>query len=152
MPKIPHFSSGSVFDKFAYKDTINYEFYLKQGRPSYAYCVFILEQYRYHKKLTKKRQVNYTLFCYCCCLFDYLCYRKKQACNIAHGLALCNFCEPRIVAACISFIEMIGLSSEKARLHVTVANLILHTEECALHKEEVGKYHYVDTVLCAVQE
>jgi hypothetical protein len=47
------------------------------------------------------------------------------------------------VAACISFIEMLGVKSEKARLHVTAGFLILKNITNATTKDAIGKYFYL---------
>ncbi|CAB3377933.1 Hypothetical predicted protein [Cloeon dipterum] len=117
--KMPSFSKGSPYEKYANNQFINYEYYLKQGRPSFAYCSFIVEEFRQFKKLSKAR--------------------IKQACNVAHGIALGQFCCQSIAAACISFIEMLGLSSEKARLHVTTGAMILKNMPAAHSKESIGE-------------
>jgi len=58
------------------------------------------------------------------------------------------------VAACISFIEMLGVKSEKARLHVTAGFLILKNITNATTKDAIGKnlYHlkFCSIILAAI--
>lgn len=56
---MPAFSKGSPYEKYAFNQVINYEYYLKQGRPSYAYCSFIVDEFKQFQKLSKKRYVVY---------------------------------------------------------------------------------------------
>ncbi|XP_059487739.1 spatacsin [Neocloeon triangulifer] len=117
--KMPNFSKGSLYEKYANNQFINYEYYLKQGRPSYAYCSFIVDELKLFKKLSKKR--------------------IKQACNVAHGIALSRFSNQSIVAACVSFIEMLGLKSEKSRLHISTGLLILKNIPSPATKDSISE-------------
>jgi hypothetical protein len=52
--EFPHFSSEKLSAKFGHNVTLNYLYYLKQGRPSFAVNMFIVDQLRLHKKISRK--------------------------------------------------------------------------------------------------
>ena len=52
--EFPHFSSEKVSAKFGHNITLSYLYYLKQGRPSFAVNMFIIDQLRLHKKISRK--------------------------------------------------------------------------------------------------
>ncbi|KDR22519.1 hypothetical protein L798_02233, partial [Zootermopsis nevadensis] len=137
----PHFSSEKLSAKYGHNVTLSYMYYLKQGRPSIAVNVFIVDQLRLHRKISRKM--------------------KKQACNFAHGLALKRFANQSITCACISFIEMLGVDSGNVRIHVAAANKILNylnssvshsTGKEQLHEEQVELTSYEDSndVFCTL--
>ncbi|XP_069672308.1 spatacsin [Periplaneta americana] len=125
--EFPHFTSEKLCAKYGHNVTLSYMYYLKQGRPSFAVNMFIIDQLRSHRRISKKM--------------------KKQACNFAHGLALRNFTNRSITCACVSFIEMLGADSDSVKIHVAAANKILSyfnlsengdSEKEQLHRDKVG--------------
>lgn len=42
--EMPHFSDPRLVKHFAYKESLGFAYFLKQGRPSFAFCAFIYEQ------------------------------------------------------------------------------------------------------------
>jgi hypothetical protein len=52
--EFPHFSSEKVSAKFGHNITLSYLYYLKRGRPSFAVNMFIIDQLRLHKKISRK--------------------------------------------------------------------------------------------------
>ncbi|XP_049816483.1 spatacsin [Schistocerca nitens] len=102
---LPHFSMPKLVSKYGYKCKLDYLYYLKQGRPSFAANTFLVEQFKCHKRLSKTMM--------------------RQASGYAHGVALQNFRDTCITSACVSFVEMLGANSEVMRVHITAANKIL---------------------------
>ena len=41
---MPHFSQKDLVSRFAHEETLNFTYYLRQGRPSFAFCALVLEQ------------------------------------------------------------------------------------------------------------
>ncbi|XP_076280997.1 spatacsin [Lasioglossum baleicum] len=101
---MPRFSNETLVKKYGHTDSLTYEYYLKEARPSMA----ILSLKQCQRKRVKS-------------VFS---RRKCKASLYAHILALRNLEKPEIVCSCISFIEMLSLNSENLRLHVTAANYI----------------------------
>ena len=59
MKELPHFSSSALVEEYAYSESLKYWYYLKQGRPTFAYCAFLVEQWKQGAKiLTSKRLVK----------------------------------------------------------------------------------------------
>lgn len=52
------------------------------------------------------------------------CFRIQQAGNEAYLLGLSFFNTPSVAAACVCFLELLGLSSLKLRVDIKVANMI----------------------------
>lgn len=52
------------------------------------------------------------------------CFRIQQAGNEAYLLGLSFFNTPSVAAACVCFLELLGLSSLKMRVDIKVANMI----------------------------
>lgn len=52
--EFPHFSSEKLSAKYGHNVTLSYMYYLKQGRPSIAVNVFIVDQLRLHRKISRK--------------------------------------------------------------------------------------------------
>ncbi|KOC59819.1 Spatacsin [Habropoda laboriosa] len=104
---MPHFSNEALAKKYGYTETLTYEYYLKEARPTMAL-------------LTLKRSQGKVIR-------NTFSRRKHKAALYAHILALQNLDKPEVLCTCISFIEMLGIDSENLRLHITVANYI-HNE------------------------
>ena len=52
--EMPHFSQKVLVDKFAHKETLTYVYFLKHGRPSFAYITY-LSKYQHRKFIPKAR-------------------------------------------------------------------------------------------------
>lgn len=52
--EFPHFNHQVLGLKFGFKQNLNYIYYLKQGRPSFACNVFVVESLRSQRRLTTK--------------------------------------------------------------------------------------------------
>nr|CAD7425554.1 unnamed protein product [Timema monikensis] len=117
----PHFCQNQLVKKYGYKDSLSFLHYLNQGRPCFAASTYINEQLKTCGKLSS--------------------IIRRQASDLAHGLALQNYSDPSVTAACLCFMEILGISSEIARIHIHAANIILHylnTTGSNQHKNQIG--------------
>ncbi|XP_067411554.1 spatacsin [Emydura macquarii macquarii] len=100
---LPHFSLPDLVNKYAIMERLDFSYYLHHGRPSFAFGTFLVQQ------LVKSKSPKQLI---------------QQAGNEAYALALSFFYVPSIGAACICFLELLGLDSLKLRVDIKVANLI----------------------------
>ncbi|XP_074863263.1 spatacsin [Carettochelys insculpta] len=100
---LPHFSSPDLVNKYAIMERLDFSYYLHHGRPSFAFGTFLVQQ------LVKSKSPKQLI---------------QQAGNEAYALALSFFYVPSIGAACICFLELLGLDSLKLRVDIKVANII----------------------------
>ncbi|XP_060116339.1 spatacsin [Heteronotia binoei] len=101
---LPHFSCPKLINKYAVIERLDFCYYLRHERPSFAFGVFLVQQLI--KSKTPKQLV-------------------LQAGHEAYALALSLFHVPSMAAACVCFLELLGLDSLKLRVDVRVANVIL---------------------------
>ncbi|XP_029430632.1 spatacsin-like isoform X2 [Rhinatrema bivittatum] len=101
---LPHFSSRDLVNKYAVLERMDFSYYLRHGRPSFAFATFLVQQ------LAKSKSPKQLI---------------QQAGDEAYALGLASFDVPSIGAACLGFLECLGLDSLKLRVDVKVANLIL---------------------------
>ncbi|XP_054858575.1 spatacsin [Eublepharis macularius] len=101
---LPHFSCPSLINKYAVIERLDFCYYLQHERPSFAFGTFLVQQLA--KSKTPKQLI-------------------QQAGNEAYALALSLFHVPSVVAACVCFLELLGLDSLKLRVDIKVANVIL---------------------------
>ncbi|XP_045380253.2 spatacsin isoform X3 [Camelus bactrianus] len=102
--QLPHFSSPDLVNKYAIAERLNFAYYLHHGRPSFAFGTFLVQE------LTKSKNPKQLI---------------QQVGNEAYVLGLSSFHIPSIGAACICFLELLGLDSLKLRVDMKVANIIL---------------------------
>ncbi|NWJ10608.1 SPTCS protein, partial [Crypturellus undulatus] len=101
----PHFSSPELVNKYAIMERLDYLYYLHHGRPSFAFGTFLVQQ------LVKSKSPKQLI---------------QQAGEEAYVLALSFFHRPSIGAACVCFLELLGLDSLKLRVDLKVANIIFN--------------------------
>ncbi|XP_014440586.1 spatacsin isoform X2 [Tupaia chinensis] len=101
---LPHFSSPDLVNKYAVVERLNFAYYLHHGRPSFAFGTFLVQELI--KSKTPKQLI-------------------QQVGNEAYVLGLSSFHVPSIGAACVCFLELLGLDSLKLRVDMKVANIIL---------------------------
>ncbi|XP_061451638.1 spatacsin isoform X2 [Rhineura floridana] len=101
---LPHFSSSSLVHRYAVVERLDFSYYLRHERPSFAFGTFLVQQ------LTKSKTPKQLI---------------QQAGDDAYALALSSFYVPSVAAACVSFLELLGLDSLKLRVDVKAANVIL---------------------------
>ncbi|NXO59894.1 SPTCS protein, partial [Aramus guarauna] len=99
----PHFSSPDLVNKYAIMERLDFLYYLHHGRPSFAFGTFLVQQ------LVKSKSPKQLI---------------QQAGNEAYVLALSFFSIPSVGAACVCFLELLGLDSLKLRVDIKVANII----------------------------
>nr|XP_056721708.1 spatacsin [Euleptes europaea] len=101
---LPHFSCLRLINKYAVIERLDFCYYLRHERPSFAFGAFLVQQLA--KSKTPKQLVQW-------------------AGHKAYGLALSLFHVPSVAAACVCFLELLGLDSLKLRVDVKAANVIL---------------------------
>ncbi|KAF3830479.1 hypothetical protein GH733_004298 [Mirounga leonina] len=101
---LPHFSSPDLVNKYAIVERLNFAYYLQHGRPSFAFGTFLVQE------LTKSKTPKQLI---------------QQVGNEAYVLGLSSFYIPSVGAACVCFLELLGLDSLKLRVDMKVANIIL---------------------------
>ncbi|NXG20208.1 SPTCS protein, partial [Grallaria varia] len=101
--EFPHFSCPELVNKHAVVERLDFLYYLHHGRPSFAFGTFLVQQLV--KSKTPKQLI-------------------QQAGKEAHVLALSSFSAPSVGAACVCFLELLGLDSLKLRVDLKVANMI----------------------------
>ncbi|XP_071070276.1 spatacsin isoform X3 [Dasypus novemcinctus] len=102
---LPHFSSPDLVNKYAVVERLNFAYYLHHGRPSFAFGTFLVQELA--KSKTPKQLI-------------------EQVGNEAYALGLSSFHVPSIGAACVCFLELLGLDSLMLRVDMKVANIILN--------------------------
>ncbi|NXA17321.1 SPTCS protein, partial [Ibidorhyncha struthersii] len=100
---LPHFSSPELVNKYAVMERLDFLYYLHHGRPSFAFGTFLVQQ------LVKSKSPKQLI---------------QQAGKEAYILALSFFSIPSVGAACVCFLELLGLDSLKLRVGIKVANMI----------------------------
>ncbi|NXP17064.1 SPTCS protein, partial [Scytalopus superciliaris] len=103
--EFPHFSCPELVNKHAVVERLDFLYYLHHGRPSFAFGTFLVQQLV--KSKTPKQLI-------------------QQAGKEAHVLALTSFSAPSVGAACVCFLELLGLDSLKLRVDLKVANMIFN--------------------------
>ncbi|XP_051484841.1 spatacsin [Apus apus] len=99
----PHFSSPDLVNKYAVTERLDFLYYLHHGRPSFAFGTFLVQQ------LLKSKSPKQLI---------------QQAGREAYVLALSSFAARAVGAACVCFLELLGLDSLKLRVDIKVANII----------------------------
>ncbi|XP_035191411.1 spatacsin isoform X1 [Oxyura jamaicensis] len=99
----PHFSSPELVNKYAIMERLDFLYYLQHGRPAFAFGTFLVQQ------LVKSKSPKQLI---------------QQAGNEAYILGLSFFNIPSVGAACVCFLELLGLNSLKLRVDIKVANMI----------------------------
>ncbi|KAM5235417.1 spatacsin [Ctenodactylus gundi] len=101
---LPHFSSPELVHKYAAVEHLNFAYYLYHGRPSFAFGTLLVQE------LTKSKTPKQLI---------------QQVGKEAYALGLSCFYIPSIGAACVCFLELLGLDSLRLRVDMKVANIIL---------------------------
>ncbi|XP_072134103.1 spatacsin [Mobula birostris] len=101
---LPHFSCPDLVNKYAITERLDFSYYLRHGRPSYAFATFLVQQ------LVKSSSPKQLI---------------QRVSMEAHTLGLAYFTVPAVAAACTAFLELLGAGSFKLRIDLKVANVIL---------------------------
>ncbi|XP_053811238.1 spatacsin isoform X1 [Vidua chalybeata] len=101
--ELPHFSSPQLVSRHAVLESLDFLFYLRHGRPAFAFGTFLGQQ------LARSRAPRQLI---------------QQAAREARDLALCSFHVPSVAAACVCFLELLGQDSLGLRVGLRAASLI----------------------------
>ncbi|XP_055480029.1 spatacsin [Psammomys obesus] len=101
--QLPHFSSPDLVSKYAVVERLNYAYYLHHGRPSFAFGTFLVQELL--KSKTPKQLI-------------------QQAGKEAYALGLSSLHSPSVGAACVCFLELLGIGSLKLRVGMKMANVV----------------------------
>ncbi|XP_007933423.1 spatacsin [Orycteropus afer afer] len=115
---LPHFARPDLVNKYAVVERLSFAYYLHHGRPSCAFGTFLVQE------LTKSKTPKQLI---------------QQVGNEAYVLGLTSFYIPSIGAACVCFLELLGLDSLKLRVDMKVANIIL-SYKCG---SEDAQYNFI---------
>ncbi|KAL7401647.1 hypothetical protein ABVT39_002603 [Epinephelus coioides] len=102
--ELPHFSSPHLVNRFALVENLDFLYYLRHGRPSFAYATFLVQQ------LSRCTDVQLLL---------------QQAWQQVYRLALKWFNVPSVTSATVCFSELLGICSLKLRVDIRVMNTVL---------------------------
>ncbi|CAL8360699.1 unnamed protein product [Lota lota] len=104
-PELPHFSSPHLVSRCALVEKLDFLYFLRHSRPSYAYATFLLQD------LAGSAHIKPLV---------------EQALQQASSLALLSFSQPSVAAACLGFLQLLGAPSLGLRVDLRVLGL-LHT-------------------------
>ncbi|XP_035250869.1 spatacsin isoform X1 [Anguilla anguilla] len=102
--ELPHFSSPHLVSKYALVESLDFLYYLRHGRPSFAFGTFLVQQLATSNSLASQ---------------------LRQAAEQAYSLGLLHFSTPSVAVACVCFCELLGASSLKLRVDLNALALIL---------------------------
>ncbi|KAG1653282.1 Spatacsin [Nymphon striatum] len=105
-PSFPYFSHPTLVEKYGYSEELTFDYYLKKGRPSFAFCKFLSQNLNLTGSVTKRR--------------------IESACDLAHRLALEHHTSKLICSSCVAFMEMLGHDSLVLRVTLQAAETILN--------------------------
>ncbi|XP_054498298.2 spatacsin isoform X1 [Agelaius phoeniceus] len=101
--QLPHFSSPGLVSRHAVLERLDFLFYLRHGRPAFAFGTFLGQQ------LARSKAPRQLI---------------QQAAREAQLLALSSFGVPSVAAACVCFLELLGQDSLGLRVALRAASLI----------------------------
>ncbi|XP_034031424.1 LOW QUALITY PROTEIN: spatacsin [Thalassophryne amazonica] len=104
MSEVPDFSSPQLVKKFALVENLDYLYYLRHSRPSFAYATFLVQH------LSGSSDIKLLL---------------EQAWQQVYKLSLQCFNVTSVAAAAVCFCELLGIASFKMRVDIRVLNTIL---------------------------
>ncbi|KAM6973367.1 spatacsin [Aplochiton taeniatus] len=118
---LPHFSSPHLVHKYALVENLDFLYYLRHGRPSFAYGTFLVQQ------LAGSSDVKLQL---------------SHAAKQAHGLAMKHFSTASVAAACVCFYELLGLCSLKLRVDLKALRLVLRHWSLVSGESSAAQHEY----------
>uniref|UniRef100_A0A4W3JY75 SPG11 vesicle trafficking associated, spatacsin n=1 Tax=Callorhinchus milii TaxID=7868 RepID=A0A4W3JY75_CALMI len=101
---LPHFSCPDLVNKYAITERLDFPYYLHHGRPSFAFATFLVQQLA--KSSSPKQLI-------------------QQVSSEVYTLGLAHFAVAPVAAACVAFLELLGVTSLKLRVDLKVAATIL---------------------------
>ncbi|XP_076027828.1 spatacsin isoform X2 [Genypterus blacodes] len=111
--ELPHFSSPHLVNQFALVENLDFLYYLRHGRPSFAFATFLVQH------LSSCGDVRLLL---------------QQTCQQVYKFALQCFNVASVASASACFYELLGVCSLQLRVDIRAMNLILqHNTTQQLH-------------------
>ncbi|KAM7039231.1 spatacsin [Acridotheres tristis] len=115
--ELPHCCSPELVSRHGVQESLDFLFYLQHGRPTFAWATFLGQQ------LARSRAPRQLI---------------QQAAQQARAVALSCLSVPSVAAACVCFLELLGLDSLCLRVELGAARRILSPSprsEASLHRE-----------------
>ncbi|KAM3870218.1 spatacsin [Diretmus argenteus] len=129
--ELPHFSSPHLVGRFALVENLDYLYYLRHGRPSFAYATFLVQQ------LSGGGDVGLLL---------------QQAYRQVYRLALQCFNVASVASAAVCFCQLLGVCSLTLRVDIRAMNTILHHwNQYNTHTGPVQHVHTLGTKLAEAE-
>lgn len=97
---VPHFNCHSLVHQYGCKKTIDFSHFLKQCQPSQACRMLLIDN-------MKSQETD-----------------KTNACLKAENMAIKNFLDSGFTAAVVAFLEMLGESSKRLRIHLDAIKIV----------------------------
>ncbi|ESP01289.1 hypothetical protein LOTGIDRAFT_157467 [Lottia gigantea] len=110
---LPYFSQPELVSQFAYAEKLRFTYYLKQGRPCYAFLSFLAEELSPGTSTLSNKRI-------------------QTACGISLWVAVKNFTKPAVTSSCVAFVDMLGQDSILIRTFLQVASTILNHKNTGL--------------------
>ncbi|XP_015777504.1 PREDICTED: spatacsin-like [Acropora digitifera] len=101
---MPHFSNELLVSQHAHVEKLTFSYYLRHGRPSFAFIAFLGEKLK--DATVSKAKI-------------------QQAGVRAYRVAVQHLTSPSVCAACVAFTEMLGLDSTALRIDIQAASRVL---------------------------
>ncbi|XP_029909066.1 spatacsin isoform X2 [Myripristis murdjan] len=119
--ELPHFSSPHLVSRFALVENLDYLYYLRHGRPAFAFATFLVQQ------LNGCSDVKTLL---------------QQAYRQVYRLALQCFSVPSVASAAVCFSELLGVCSLALRVDIRAMNAVLqHWSQSNTHTPPAQHLH-----------
>ncbi|XP_074533842.1 spatacsin [Halichoeres trimaculatus] len=129
--ELPHFSSPHLVNRFALVENLDFLYYLRHGRPSFAYATFLVQQ------LSVCSDVKTLL---------------QQVQQQVDRLALQCFDVPSVASASVCFCELLGICSLKLRVDIRAMNAVLqHWNQQNTHPASAQHLHTLGVKLTEVE-
>ncbi|XP_071316860.1 spatacsin isoform X2 [Trachinotus anak] len=122
--ELPHFSSPHLVNRFALVENLDFLYYIRHGRPSFAYATFLIQQLGSCSDVTLLVQ---------------------QAWQQVYRLALQCFNVPSVASAAVCFCELLGVCSLKLRVDIRATNSIL--QHWSQHNTHTAATQHVHTLV-----
>ncbi|XP_078373747.1 spatacsin-like isoform X3 [Oculina patagonica] len=101
---MPHFSNDLLVSQHAHVEKLTFSYYLRHGRPSFAFVSFVGEKLK--DATVSKAKI-------------------QQAALKAYRVAVQHLTNSSVCAACVAFTEMLGLDSTPLRVDIQAANRLM---------------------------
>ncbi|XP_072242589.1 spatacsin [Leuresthes tenuis] len=129
--ELPHFSSPHLVSKFALVENLDFLYYIRHGRPSFAYGNFLIQQ------LSACSDTRVQL---------------QRAWQQVYKLVLQYFNVPSVASAAVCFCELLGICSLMLRVDIRAMNTILqHWNQHSSHAPAQNLRNLVSKVVKLVE-